>query len=390
MSGRWFLVGTYFVAVSAVLCLVLTHAMIRLACRWGILDQPHERGHHQQPVPLLGGVAIVVSVTAIVWAHLFAAASFQDNDKLLSLLPPQFHGYLASLQVTGQRMLIVFSGGLAMTLLGLWDDLKSLSVRTRIYPQFLIAGAVVFLGIRPELGFLPVWLSCAVAIVWLVGVTNAFNFIDGADGLAGGIAAICSFILGVMMILNERIGTGMFFFALGGACLGFLVFNWHPARIFMGSTGSLFLGYMLGSATMFSTFMTEHNSWLFPLAIPVLVFAVPLYDTATVILIRLGMKRSVFLGDRSHFHHRLMRIGFSQRQTVAFLYLLTGAFGLGALLISRAEYLPSAVVLVQGVVFVGLIVLMERVVSNVQGKQEAQRSPPVECEVAPGKNRELP
>ncbi|MCE9584815.1 MAG: undecaprenyl/decaprenyl-phosphate alpha-N-acetylglucosaminyl 1-phosphate transferase, partial [Planctomycetes bacterium] len=272
------------------------------------------------------------------------------------------------------RLGIIFLGGIAMAGLGVADDLWNLRVRTRLAVQFAVAIAVVGFGIHPSLAFLPAPLPSVVGVIWLVGITNSFNLVDGVDGLATGLAAIAAALLGTTMFMTNHPCPAALLFALCGACLGFLWHNWHPARVFLGSAGALFLGYMLGATTMIATFMGGESTWLFPLLIPVLVFAVPLYDTGTVILIRIGLKRPIWEGDRSHFHHRLMRIGFSHRQCVAFLWLIAMAFGLGGMLITRGGWIASLVVLAQAMVLAGVIILMERVVGRIPQAMDELRA----------------
>ncbi|MEK7469125.1 MAG: MraY family glycosyltransferase [Planctomycetota bacterium] len=361
----------YFAGITAVLALLLTPLCMRAARRCGAIDVPGERSLHKNPVPLLGGVAIVGSLSLVVWFHLAGAALMRAKPEFLQLFTADLQGSVQGWSGNEFRLGVVFIGGALIAALGLIDDLKGLTVRQRIYPQFAIAALVVALGIRPELGFFPAWLTFIIAVVWLVGITNAFNLIDGADGLAAGLAAISAFLLGITMLLAGHAASASLFFAIGGACCGFLVFNWHPAKVFMGSAGSLFLGYTLGATTMVATFMSEGTVWLFPLLIPVLAFAVPLYDTASVILIRAGVRASIFAGDQRHFHHRLMQIGFSHRQCVVFMYLLAMAFGTSAVLISKSNMLQDVILMIQAAILVGVIVLMERVVNRVAAKQPA-------------------
>lgn len=358
----------WFFGVTAAMAAVMTAVARRLSRRWNVLDHPHSNGGHREPMPLLGGAAIFAALSIVVWGHLLAGELIRRSPALMGLIPDELERHLPGFGGTWGRLGVIFGGGALMFLVGLWDDVKGVSIRKRIYPELLIAMAVAAWGIRAELGFLPAPLAFAVSVLWLVGIANSFNLIDGVDGLAAGLAAIAAGFLGVILLLTRHPATATLLFCVAGASLGFLAFNWHPAKIFMGSSGSLFLGYMLGASTLVATFGAGSagvTNWLFPLLIPLLVFAVPLYDTVSVILIRLKLKRSIFEGDRSHFHHRLMRIGFTPRQTVAFLYILSSAFSAAALLISRTDMVPNAIVLFQAMILVSLIVLMERVVTNV-------------------------
>jgi UDP-GlcNAc:undecaprenyl-phosphate GlcNAc-1-phosphate transferase len=311
-------------------------------------------------VPLLGGIAVLVTLMGMVLVHGALAHFIRMQPSLLEFVSRDFHRHLPVFQSAGgYRLIVILGGGVLMALVGLWDDIHGLSIRKRLYLEFAIALFVVLMGVRPGLAFLPPWLAVIVAVIWLVGITNSFNLIDGADGLASGIGGLCAVNLGMAMILGNHPATAVLLFCLAGACLGFLRHNWHPARLFLGSSGSLFIGYMLGATTLVATYMSPHAAGLYPLLIPVLVFTVPLYDTASVIVIRLFKRRSIFEGDRSHLHHRLMKMGFSHRQTVAFMYIMCLAFGVGSILLTRTDAVGSLVILAQVGILLGLIALLE-------------------------------
>ena len=337
----WTAISLYLVAVSAVVSAGLAVMLRRLALRRGIVDSPRARRIHRRAVPLLGGVAVAGAFTLVVGSHLALAS--------LVRLP---------LGACGFSLLVMFAGGLLVALVGLWDELRGLSVRTRLVAEFAIAAAVVGLAIRPELGFLPRPVALLVGVVWLVGITNAFNLIDGLDGLAAGLGAIASAILG-SLVLGAHPAAAVLLFCLAGACLGFLRLNWHPARMFLGSAGSLFIGYLLGCAAMIATFATPTSNPLAPVVMPLLVFAVPLYDTASVIVIRLRLGRSIFEGDLNHVHHRMMRLGLGHRRTVMLLYALSLAFGIGAAQIARADLVGSGVVAAQVAALVSIVAWLE-------------------------------
>jgi UDP-GlcNAc:undecaprenyl-phosphate/decaprenyl-phosphate GlcNAc-1-phosphate transferase len=365
------LCAAWLASFTGLLAVLVTPLFSALARRCGALDIPRERSLHSVPTPLLGGLAIVTALLVTTISHLAGAALIANSPGFLKPVFSNLDYDLPGLSATWGRLGIIFAGGVGMAALGFVDDRFDLRVRTRLFIQFAIATAVVGLGIRPALGFLPEPLPAAVGVIWLVGITNSFNLVDGVDGLATGLAAIASGILGAIMWMTNHPCTAALLFALCGACLGFLWHNWHPARVFLGSNGALFLGYMLGALTMIATFANEKTTSLTPIAIPLLVFAVPLYDTTSVILIRIGLRKPIWKGDLSHFHHRLLRIGFSQRQCVAFMYLIALAFGAGGILISQTGVAGNAVVLSQAAVLGGVIVLMERVVGRLQEASHA-------------------
>lgn len=375
------LCAAWLAGFTGVLAAVLTPLFARLARRWGAMDIPGERSLHAAPTPLLGGLAILAALIVTTVTHLAGAAWLAHNPEFLKPVLADLQFNLPGLSATWGRLGIIFAGGIAMSALGVADDFLALRVRTRLVVQFAIAIAIVSLGIRPSLAILPAPLPWLVGVVWLVGITNAFNLIDGVDGLATGLAAIATGLLGATMFLTNHPCTAALLFAICGACLGFLWHNWYPAKVFLGSAGALFLGYMIGATTMVATFQSMETTWLFPMLIPALVCAVPLYDTASVVLIRIGLKRRIWEGDRSHFHHRLLRIGFSHRQCVVFMWLIALAFGLGGMLITRGGWIASTVVSVQALVLLCVIVLMERVVGRVA-------NPPVPAQVPSACSRE--
>lgn len=365
------LCAAWLAGFAGVLAALLTPLFAKLARRWGALDVPGERSLHKAPTPLLGGLAIVASLILTTIAHLAAAAWLAHNPEFLKPVLSDLQLSLPGLSATWGRLGIIFAGGVAMAGLGLADDFWNLRVRTRLLFQFAIAIAIVGLGIRPSLAFLPEPLPQVVAVVWLVGITNAFNLVDGVDGLATGLAAIASGLLGATMVMTDHPCTAALLFSISGACAGFVWHNWYPARVFLGSVGALFLGYMIGATTLVATYQSSETTWLFPMLIPALVCAVPLYDTVSVIMIRIGLRKPIWEGDRSHFHHRLLRIGFSHRQCVSFMWLLALEFGFGGMLITRGGWMASLVVMAQAVVLVCVVILMERVVGRVVGAELA-------------------
>lgn len=268
------LCAAWLAGFTGALAAMLTPLFARLARRWGAMDVPGERALHTAPTPLLGGLAIVAALILTTLTHLAAAAYVASNPEFLKPVLRDLQFNLPGLSATWGRLGIIFLGGIAIAVLGVADDLWNLKVSTRLAIQFTVAIFVVGLGVRPALGFLPTPLPAVVGVIWLVGITNSFNLVDGVDGLATGLAAIASALLGTTMFMTNHPCPAALLFALCGACLGFLWHNWHPARVFLGSAGALFLGYMLGALTMVATFRSGQTTWLSPMLIPILVFAV--------------------------------------------------------------------------------------------------------------------
>lgn len=353
-----------FVAAGLLASLVLTPLAAALARRSGAMDHPDPRKAHREPIPLLGGVAIFLAFNGVILGALgLGLLVLKDGD--VALVPGFLRPYLANIAADSghvlRRLGMIGAGGLAVFLLGLWDDLRSPGVGVRLSLQFVIAGFVVHFGIRPELGFLPHPLVTVAATVWIVGIMNAFNFIDGLDGLTTGVGAIAGAILAVAMVRWSQPLVALLLCTLTGTLIGFLRYNFYPASIFLGSSGSLLLGYLLGVIVLVSTFIVTPRDDVLPIVMPVLIMGIPLYDMASVLVIRRARGTSVFQGDRNHLGHRLMRRGFTHKQAVLCIYALTFSVGLNALILPTLRTTDSILVLVQVLALFGVVILLERV-----------------------------
>jgi UDP-GlcNAc:undecaprenyl-phosphate GlcNAc-1-phosphate transferase len=257
------------------------------------------------------------------------------------------------------KLFAVLAGSMIAFGVGLADDALRgrFPVWAKVAGQLVAAIALVSAGVRTS--FLPFeWMNVAVTLVWIVGITNAFNLLDNMDGLAAGVALVAS---GVFLINAWSLGE--FFICLVlvafmGSLLGFLFFNYNPASVFLGDCGSLFIGYVLGSLTLLERYVSHASSTLFPVLMPVLVLAVPLLDTATVIVIRIREGRPIYVGDRCHLSHRLVALGFSPRAAVLFIYLATFCLGLGAVSLTDAPPGESLLILLQSAGFVALMLIL--------------------------------
>lgn len=318
-------------ATTFALSLGLTGMMRRLALRWDFVDEPGGRKQHETVTPQGGGIAIVLSSSGIIFGAALLAYIFHHGPQILDLpasLARQSRGAASTLPL----LLYILGGGLAIALFGLWDDLRPFSPVIKLLAQFIIVTIIVLTsGIRISL-FIPFEpLQAAFTIVWIVLLTNSFNLLDNMDGLCSGVVLVCGISLLILTLQTGQYFIAGFTLAVLGAVLGFLFFNFPPASIFMGDTGSMFLGYMLATATCLSTFMSAaHTNFLFPLLVPLLIFAVPLYDTGSVLLIRLHHRRHPLAGDRNHLSHRLLRLGLSPSRVLSTIILITIATAMGA------------------------------------------------------------
>lgn len=320
------------IALTLLLAIAIAYALtplvIRLARRIGWLDVPKDkRRMHHRPIPLLGGLSII--------------AAFLLSILITTLILGQFSNYYNPRIFALLRQIL--PGALLIAAVAFLDDRFNLPPLPRLGVQFVAAGIAVALGVRIQFlsgsvrifgvyAFsLPGWLSILITLLWIVGMTNAMNWIDGLDGLAAGISTIASVTLLVLATLQGRpqLYVAILTAALAGGCLGLLPYNKNPAKIFMGDTGAMFLGYTLGIISIQGLFKF-YTAITF--AIPVLILALPIFDTASAIIRRLIEGKSPLAADRSHIHHKLIDMGLSQKQAVAFLYGVSGTLSVIAVL----------------------------------------------------------
>lgn len=317
-----------FLAAFAV-SVICTPLAIKLAPKIGAVDVPKDaRRVHTKPMPRFGGMAIFIGTMAVIMV-------FLEKDS----------------QLWG----VILSGTL-MYLVGVVDDLKGIPAKVKLLGQIACATILYCFSIRittmanllpwgPGLIRFPVVISFLVTVVWIVGVTNAVNLIDGLDGLAAGVCCIASLSIAYTAHLHDRMTTCSIMSALAGACVGFLMFNFNPAKIFMGDSGSLFLGYMLASVSLLGDTPLKSTTILATL-VPICVLALPLFDTTFAILRRLWTHRPIMEADRGHLHHRIMAIGWGQRRTVLILYCISGVMGVAAILFSLDMYIETLALMI--------------------------------------------
>ncbi len=323
----------YICLASFVLTILITPAVIWLAVRIGAVDRPGIRTVHERPIPRIGGVAIFVSTMTLVITFIFLNSAISDAFQ--------------SVQV---QLTMLLSSATLVFVIGLVDDLKGLSARNKFLLELLVATFLCFRGLRiSEIILTDGWTlplgrwGYALTILWIVGITNAVNLSDGLDGLAAGICSIACGVIALLAFLSGNMAIGVFMLALLGSLCGFLIFNFHPAKVFMGDCGSLFLGFIIATS---SVMFTSKSASLVGLALPALALGIPIFDTLFSMLRRFLERRSIFTPDRNHFHHRLLDLVLNQRRAVLFTYLVTLlATGLGLLLMSVSNDIHSLFVL---------------------------------------------
>ncbi|GBC62203.1 undecaprenyl/decaprenyl-phosphate alpha-N-acetyl glucosaminyl 1-phosphate transferase [Desulfonema ishimotonii] len=323
------IIGIFFVSLLS--SLMLTPLVAQLARKYNIVDQPSARKVHTRSIPRAGGVAICLAF------FLPFGAALAYPTRIFELL-------------TADGNLMIFAMGAFLAFfLGLWDDIRRLDAKFKFAVQILIAliayasglkiQAISVFNITPwDLGF----FSLPVTVFWFLLVTNAINLIDGLDGLAAGISLFVSVILLVICITSQRYLVAMGFAALCGATLGFLRYNFNPASIFMGDSGSYFLGYMLAGLSIMGSLKGPATV---AILIPVIALGIPLMDVLFAPVRRFILGKKLFLPDKNHLHHRLLQMGFTHRNAVLLLYSITIITGILAIVMVHAKNDDIALIL---------------------------------------------
>ena len=326
---------------AGILSYLFTPPVKRFAHKIGAIDIPKDsRRMHKKPIPRLGGLAI-------------------------------FGGFLCAILLFGQldqTMLCVLLGATIIVALGIFDDVLALGAKLKFVVQIIAAAIPVCVGdlqiklftnLNPfsdepffHLGI----LAIPVTIIWIVGITNAVNLIDGLDGLAVGVSSIAAITMLAVALLTGNMAIAITMAALAGACIGFMPYNLNPAKIFMGDTGSTFLGDMLATVSIMGLFKFYA---VISFAVPFLILGLPIFDTANAIIRRVAAGRSPMSPDRGHVHHKLIDMGFNQKQAVAILYAISATLGLTAVVLTSSGEVKAIVLLlaVLAAILVGACVI---------------------------------
>lgn len=330
-------------AISFIVSFGATPFVMKLAYRINALDIPDGGRHiHKKTTPLIGGLGIFSGffISILIFA--------KYTDSVLALA-----GILA--------------GAVMIVVMGIYDDARDMTAKVKLLIQIVAASLVVFCGVTVDYISVPSfiahggiynlnWIKYPITIFWIVAVTNAVNLIDGLDGLAAGVSSIATFSLFFISVIQDNVEAAVLSAALAGSCLGFLPFNMNPAKIFMGDTGSQFLGYMLA---IISVLGLSKGVVIISFLVPFAILGLPLFDTTVAILRRISQGKPIMSADRGHLHHQLMDKGFSQKQTVAILYVISILFSLIAVLATQTGadqilWIGFSVVII---IFVGVVFL---------------------------------
>ncbi|MGE0481974.1 MAG: glycosyltransferase family 4 protein [Phycisphaerae bacterium] len=324
-------VATFF------LSLLFTTIAIRVARRIGFVDRPGAHKSHRDPTPYGGGTAMLAASVSAV-AGLLAGALLLPDDWLAQRFGETVRAYAGGLHDQQHTALAIVLGALAMHALGLVDDLRPLGAQPKLIALVAIGALVSWQGDVRIGEFAHPAISIGATTLWIVVIANAFNFLDNMDGLSAGVAAICIAGLVTCGVLAGQVLVPVMGCLFLGAIVGFLVFNFPPARIFMGDAGSLLSGFFVAVlAAMTTYYESGRETPPYALAMPLVVLAVPLYDFASVLTIRWREGRRLMQGDQRHFSHRLVERGLSRKAAVVTIYLATAATGLSATLLPGAD-----------------------------------------------------
>src|SRR5690625_1752124 len=332
------LIIAFFIALT--LSFILTFPVKRLASRWGIVDKPNYRKIHKKVTPRFGGISIFLgSMVALLYLH-----------------------------PVNEHMTAIIYGAIVIIITGTLDDRYNIRPSIKLTGQFIAASFLVSSGLIIEKVTLPFigmvelgFISVLVTVFWIVGITNAINVIDGLDGLATGISTIGLISILIMAIIDSQLIVVYFSVVLIGANLGFLYHNYYPAKIYMGDTGSNYLGYIIAVISMLGLFK---NIAILSFVIPVIVLAVPIFDTLFAIIRRITNKQKISKPDNKHIHYQLLRVGFTHRQSVLIMYTFSLLFGILAIVFVNASSVVTFIVTFIILVLIHLLAEIAGLVMN--------------------------
>lgn len=349
----WYLAYSYIFLTSLLLSFLLTRWMRSLAPRLGFIDQPSSRKFHTRPVPLMGGVAVFLSFFITILLNLALMNIWP------SLVPEPIRVFLPGVKLRLPWLLAVLAGSFVVAGVGLADDKWGLQPKWKLLVQFIVAVFIASVGIRIKLFIPSEILSFLITVIWIIVITNAFNLLDNMDGVSAGVAFMSSFILLIVAVILNEYFIAALLAVFMGSVLGFLYFNFPPATVFMGDCGSMFIGFMISVITILGTYYKANTPTLFPVVIPILVLAVPIFDTLSVIYIRLRKGLSMFQPDKNHFSHRLVNRGMNVPAAVRFVYLVTLCVGLPSVLLPILPLMGVLIVFFQAVGIISIIAILE-------------------------------
>lgn len=360
----------------------------RNATRLGLMDLPNERKVHIVPIPRGGGIGIACGVIGTFLSGMVGVA-LVNSGLLKGLVPDSVQVYVPGLISRVSDFSVLLLGGVCLATLGALDDRFGLSWKLRILVEFAVAYFVVSWQDLQFSLFIDIpWLATVIGVFWIVMLVNSFNMMDNMDALSAGVASIICIMLAFVLLISSsdsgsppQIFVASMVLALLGGLLGFLRYNWPPATIFMGDAGSYFVGYWIAICTMLSTYVDSRGDRPHAVLAPLCLLAIPIYDTLSVVMIRLRDGRSPFQADKKHFSHRLVEMGMSKQQAVMAIYLATLTCSLGALLLPRTDLVGAAIILAIVICMLLLVGTIEGLIRR-QSKPKGELTPPQSSDAA--------
>ncbi|MFH1753522.1 MAG: MraY family glycosyltransferase [Candidatus Omnitrophota bacterium] len=328
--------------ISATIAYLLTPTIRVFAKRIGLVAKVSDDTMHRHSTPLLGGVA--------VFAAFFLAVIFTYG--------------------VNRDIASVLIGAAILLLIGIFDDRYGMMPKIKLFGQIVAALTVVKMGVKVD--FIEnYYLASVFSCIWIIGITNAINLVDGLDGLSAGITAICAFFFGILSWERGDFAVGTLSFALCGSSLGFLRYNFPRAYIFMGDTGTLFVGFLLATIAILGGWSS--STQITSMAMPVFILGYPIFDTSLVIVSRLREGRSIFQGGHDHPHHRLVQMGFKKRHAVLMIFFITFSLGFSGYILSKIKSPVTAIWLMTIVLFSMSLLAFKLFLVDPYAKKEAKK-----------------
>ncbi len=364
MHVGWISIYAIIFSQALILSLVLTPLSSWIGTKFGLIDLPSGKKIHIDAKPRSGGIAIFLSFFIVLVVDLTLALLFKDSPLLSGMVSK----YLVNIRYVTPQIVGLLAGALVVFVTGLVDDRITIRPLPKLLLQILATFPLLLTGINVVL-FLPPVIGSVLTVLWLLLIINAFNFMDNMDGLSSGVAVIVLLFLSYLSFQMGEYFMVALHLALAGATLGFLRYNFFPSSLFMGDCGSMFIGYMIGSMTILSTYYESGAMpTKLPVLIPIIVLGVPIFDAVSVVLIRIKNRKPIMMGDTNHFSHRLVNLGMTQPQAVVFIYLITICVALNALPLRFLDTGASLVQFFQIILLFVVIFLLEQAGKNARTK----------------------
>lgn len=369
----WYLIDLFAFLGGAVATLLITPFFQWIAVKTDFLDRPqaNHKGHCRL-TPLLGGAAMFTG-----WILCIGGGLLLARWERIPFFAEVISDYLDGISYAAPQLGFIVLGAFLSVILGLIDDKWAMSAAVKFGGQFLIALLAATLGgVRVNIFLDNAFLTTAVSIFWIMLLMNSINFSDNMDGLAVGTIAIAMGFFTVIAALNQQFFIAAFSALTCGVCCGFWFYNFNPAVIFMGDSGSHFLGYMAAVISAGVTYFgIDFSLSRFPILMPLFILALPLFDTAMVVLIRTRNRKPFWIGDHNHISHRFVRMGLSRKQAVMLVHLMALTIGLGILPVFWGDFRTAAILVVQALLLLGIITILQFTLGNRQETRETPVTP---------------